>query len=108
MILVAVHQTQRPAPPLYQTDHTHNSNSSGKGQRRAPPPPPTPSCLVSAVDYNQLVFFLLANVMTGVVNFFMDTLRSGPVLSVAVICFYMAALQFIATALYSKKLKIKL
>ena len=32
-------------------------------------------CVISAVDYNQLLFFVAANVLTGLVNMFVDTLH---------------------------------
>ena len=77
IILTTTQLIQSPAPPLYASDHTSDSTHSRTSQRRAPSPP---LCLVSAVDYNQLAFFLLANVLTGVVNFLVDTLHAGPCL----------------------------
>ncbi len=108
IILISSRVTQSPAPPLYAQDHTPDAAATVKTTRRAPPPPPVPQCLVSAVDYNQLPFFLLANVLTGVVNSLVDTLSAGPVVALLVVCCYMAALQVIATILHSNKIKIKL
>ena len=65
-------------------------------------------CFVSAVDYNQLGFFLLANIFTGVVNFAVDTLNSGTVFSVIILVLYMACLMATFTTLHKLKLKIKL
>lgn len=46
-------------------------------------------CLVQAVSRNQLLFFLLANVMTGLTNSVVDTLTCGSSLSVCVLLLYM-------------------
>ena len=36
-------------------------------------------CVISALDYNQLLFFVLANIVTGTVNILFDTLHSGTI-----------------------------
>ncbi|XP_019130489.2 phosphatidylinositol-glycan biosynthesis class W protein [Larimichthys crocea] len=46
-------------------------------------------CLVQAVSRNQLLFFLLANVMTGLTNSLVDTLNCGSLFSVYVLLSYM-------------------
>lgn len=46
-------------------------------------------CLIQAVSRNQLLFFLLANVMTGLTNLVVDTLTCGSSLSVCVLLLYM-------------------
>ena len=65
-------------------------------------------CAATSVDYNQLAFFLLANVLTGAVNFSMDTLHAGGGVAVTVLLGYMAALLTIFIALHSLRIKIKL
>ncbi|XP_038564269.1 phosphatidylinositol-glycan biosynthesis class W protein isoform X1 [Micropterus salmoides] len=46
-------------------------------------------CLVQAVSRNQLLFFLLANVLTGLTNSIVDTLTCSSLLSVCVLLLYM-------------------
>ncbi|XP_040907668.1 phosphatidylinositol-glycan biosynthesis class W protein [Toxotes jaculatrix] len=46
-------------------------------------------CLVQAVSRNQLLFFLLANVMTGLTNSIVDTLSCSGSFSVCVLLIYM-------------------
>ncbi|XP_019941479.2 phosphatidylinositol-glycan biosynthesis class W protein [Paralichthys olivaceus] len=46
-------------------------------------------CLVQAVSRNQLLFFLLANVMTGLTNSLVDTLSCSSSFSVCVLLIYM-------------------
>ncbi|KAM7374750.1 hypothetical protein PAMP_007390 [Pampus punctatissimus] len=46
-------------------------------------------CLVQAVSRNQLLFFLLANVMTGLINSLVDTLSCSSLFSVCVLLSYM-------------------
>lgn len=47
------------------------------------------ACLVQAVSRNQLLFFLLANVMTGMTNSILDTLSCSSSFSVCVLLSYM-------------------
>ncbi|CAM9336162.1 unnamed protein product [Lampetra planeri] len=46
-------------------------------------------CLVQAVNKNQLLFFLLANIMTGLTNSTVDTLSCTDLFSVCVLLLYM-------------------
>lgn len=46
-------------------------------------------CLVQAVSRNQLVFFLLSNVTTGLTNSLLDTLSCSSLVSVCVLLLYM-------------------
>ncbi|XP_015239136.1 PREDICTED: phosphatidylinositol-glycan biosynthesis class W protein [Cyprinodon variegatus] len=46
-------------------------------------------CLIQAVSRNQLLFFLLANLMTGVTNSVVDTLSCSSLFSVCVLLVYM-------------------
>ena len=65
-------------------------------------------CVISAVDYNQLTFFVAANLLTGLVNFSIDTLRASVPVSLAVLMLYMVALVFVFVALHKLRIKIKL
>lgn len=82
-----------------------------------PPPyaPPTHGeietphlCIASAVDHNQLLFFVLANVLTGAVNFSMDTLHTGAGTALTVLVMYMATLAVLFLALHRHKVKMKI
>ncbi|KAM4701760.1 phosphatidylinositol-glycan biosynthesis class W protein [Discoglossus pictus] len=46
-------------------------------------------CLIEAINRNQLFFFLLSNVMTGLVNMLIDTIHSSTILSLCVLILYM-------------------
>lgn len=65
-------------------------------------------CFVSAVDFNQLGFFLLANIFTGVVNFLVDTLNASMELSIVILILYMACLMAIFLVLHNLNIKMKL
>lgn len=107
IILATTKLSQSPLPPPYSSDHTLTPTNHS-GCRRVAPLPPAPLCVMSSVDYNQLAFFLLANVLTGLVNYLVDTLRTGPVWALVVLVIYMATLQSIFTALHTYKIKLKL
>ena len=65
-------------------------------------------CFVSAVDFNQLGFFFLANIFTGLVNFSVDTLNTGATLSIVILVLYMACLMAVFLILHRLNVKIKL
>ena len=65
-------------------------------------------CIVSAVDYNQLTFFLLANLLTGLVNITMDTLIATTTTSLAVLTVYMCVLVCVFLVLFKLNIKLKL
>ncbi|NWX28851.1 PIGW protein, partial [Notiomystis cincta] len=46
-------------------------------------------CLISAINKNQLLFFLLANVMTGAVNILIDTIHSEAAFTLCILHLYM-------------------
>lgn len=48
--------------------------------------------LLSAIDYNQLVFFLAGNLLTGFVNLSINTLTTSDSLSVIIVLLYMLGL----------------
>ncbi|NXC17657.1 PIGW protein, partial [Corythaeola cristata] len=47
------------------------------------------ACLISAINKNQLLFFLLANVMTGTVNILIDTIHSKTAFTLCILHLYM-------------------
>lgn len=55
--------------------------------------------IMSAIDYNQFTFFLLANLCTGLINFLFDTIHSGPFLSFLILTMYLLFLIFVAVKL---------
>ncbi|XP_004684514.1 PREDICTED: phosphatidylinositol-glycan biosynthesis class W protein [Condylura cristata] len=46
-------------------------------------------CLITAINRNQLVFFLLSNIATGLINLLMDTLQSSSLWALFVLNLYM-------------------
>ncbi|KAJ8412397.1 hypothetical protein AAFF_G00127330 [Aldrovandia affinis] len=64
-------------------------------------------CLIQAVNRNQLLFFLLANVMTGLTNVIVDTVNSSNLFSVCVLLFYMFMNCFIIFILHLKEITVK-
>ncbi|XP_074528741.1 phosphatidylinositol-glycan biosynthesis class W protein isoform X2 [Halichoeres trimaculatus] len=64
-------------------------------------------CLVQAVSRNQLLFFLLANVMTGLTNYVMDTLSCSHLFSVCVLLLYMFINCFVIYLLHVCEITIK-
>lgn len=70
--------------------------------------PLAPPLIYKAVNYNGLVFFLLSNVLTGLINIICDTLKLGPVSSLAILILYMFINCGTVTFLYMKKIKLKL
>lgn len=63
--------------------------------------------LIDAVNYNGLLYFLLANVLTGVINLSVKTILIPPLQSVLIIVMYMLILSIITFVLYIYKWKIK-
>lgn len=64
-------------------------------------------CLVQAVSRNQLLFFLLANVMTGLTNSVIDTLSCSSSVSVCVLLSYMFTNCFVIYVLHFSGTTIK-
>ena len=63
-------------------------------------------CVMSAIDYNQFTFFILANLSTGLVNFTMDTMAAGPALSLAIVTGHMFILCLVMTVLHRYRIKL--
>lgn len=64
-------------------------------------------CLVQAVSRNQLLFFLLANVLTGLTNSIVDTLSCSSLLSVCVLLLYMFTNCFVIYVLHLCRFTVK-
>lgn len=64
--------------------------------------------ILSGITYNGLVFFLLANLMTGIVNLCFQTLLLNTAQALAILFVYTFALCSISTFLYLKKIKLKI
>ncbi|NWI14565.1 PIGW protein, partial [Crypturellus soui] len=64
-------------------------------------------CLITAIDKNQLPFFLLANVMTGIVNIMIDTIHSKTSFTLVVLHLYMFFNCLIMYILHAKNIVLK-
>lgn len=64
-------------------------------------------CLIQAVNRNQLLFFLLANVMTGLTNILVDTLKSNDLFAVCVLLSYMFINSLIIFILHVNNITVK-
>ncbi|KFP98083.1 Phosphatidylinositol-glycan biosynthesis class W protein [Leptosomus discolor] len=64
-------------------------------------------CLISAINKNQLLFFLLANVMTGIVNILIDTIHSETALTLCILHLYMFLNCLIMHILHAKNIVLK-
>ena len=96
--LPSPHTPPTPSPP-----QPHNGSDSATKHVRC-----SNVCFVSAVDFNQLGFFLLANIFTGLVNFLVDTLNTGAMFSIIILIIYMACLMAVFLILHRLNIKIKL
>lgn len=65
------------------------------------------TCLIQAVNRNQLLFFLLANVLTGLTNSVVDTLSCTNLLSVCVLLLYMFVNCSLIYVLHVSKVTVK-
>ncbi|KAM6315595.1 phosphatidylinositol-glycan biosynthesis class W protein [Podargus strigoides] len=87
------------------------SNTSKKPQREAVPVGRegelSQACLISAINKNQLLFFLLANVMTGTVNILIDTIHSKTAFTLCILHLYMFFNCLIMYILHAKKIVLK-
>ncbi|XP_066298484.1 phosphatidylinositol-glycan biosynthesis class W protein-like [Branchiostoma lanceolatum] len=64
-------------------------------------------CVLSAVNRNQLFFFLLANLLTGAVNLCVDTLRTEPFMAFCIVFAYMLQLCNVAVVLHARNISLK-
>lgn len=63
--------------------------------------------ILSAISYNGLAFFLIANVMTGIVNLSVQTLLQDTMISLLILTVYALILCAVMTLLYMKRIKLK-
>jgi phosphatidylinositol glycan class W len=63
--------------------------------------------MMGAVNRNQLAFFLVANVATGVVNLAMQTIYAPPKTALTVILGYMLGLMLVFVALDRRRFTLK-
>ncbi|XP_054857293.1 phosphatidylinositol-glycan biosynthesis class W protein [Eublepharis macularius] len=68
---------------------------------------PQSVCMVSAVNKNQLLYFLLANILTGLVNMMVDTIHSNTVLAMFVLHVYMLTNCLVMYILQAKNVILK-
>jgi hypothetical protein len=68
--------------------------------------PYTPT-LLAAINYNSLAFFLLSNLLTGVINMSVHTLYVAPIGSVLILIIYMFLVCFTINKLYINSIKLK-
>ncbi|NXK92602.1 PIGW protein, partial [Formicarius rufipectus] len=64
-------------------------------------------CLISAINKNQLLFFLLANIMTGAVNILVDTIHSKAAFTLCILHLYMFLNCSIMSILHAKNIVLK-
>ncbi|XP_075445597.1 glucosaminyl-phosphatidylinositol-acyltransferase PIGW [Ascaphus truei] len=64
-------------------------------------------CLIDAVNRNQLLFFLQSNIMTGIVNKFVDTIHSNTLVSISVLLLYMFTNCMIMYILHINEITVK-
>ncbi|NXY26934.1 PIGW protein, partial [Atrichornis clamosus] len=64
-------------------------------------------CLISAINKNQLLFFLLANVMTGAVNILIDTIHSKAAFTLCILHLYMFFNCLIMYIMHAKNIVLK-
>lgn len=70
--------------------------------------PLSSSLIYKSVNYNGLVFFLLSNALTGLINILCDTLKLPPLSSLTILVIYMLINCGTVTFLYLKKIKLRL
>ena len=100
VLLLSYHLNQPLPLGLYRqlprTPQQHTLNLTPSLPHPYPPPPPSSIsnhiCLISAINKNHLAFFLLANVFTGAVNLWTDTLHTSDVVAVYILLVYMFVL----------------
>ena len=66
------------------------------------------ACLISAVNYNLLAYFLIANLLTGAVNLSIETINASPTSSFIIMNIYLLVLHAMITLLYRRKILLKL
>lgn len=64
-------------------------------------------CLIEAINRNQLLYFLIANILTGIVNMTIDTMHSSSLFSLFMLVFYMFSNCLIVYLLHIKNISVK-
>lgn len=64
--------------------------------------------IIDAVNYNSLTFFIIANMLTGVINICIKTLYVPILPSILILMIYMLFICFVTSFLYRYKIKISL
>ncbi|NXN21855.1 PIGW protein, partial [Nycticryphes semicollaris] len=88
-------------PPDSGTSHETEAVPRGREGK------PAHTCLISAINHNQLLFFLLANVMTGAVNILIDTIHSETAFTLCILHLYMFLNCLIMYILHAKNIVLK-
>ena len=65
------------------------------------------SCLLEATNRNGLFYFLLANLLTGAVNFSMETIHASRSHGLLVVMGYMFVLSLITAVLHAKNITLR-
>jgi hypothetical protein len=63
--------------------------------------------IFESIAYNGLAYFLLANLLTGAVNFSLQTMHVEPLPAVLIISGYVLLLHVVAFALFKKRFRLK-
>ncbi|KAM9320173.1 phosphatidylinositol-glycan biosynthesis class W protein-like [Gastrophryne carolinensis] len=66
-----------------------------------------PFCLIEAINRNQLLFFLVSNIITGMVNIIVDTIHSSSLFSIFVLEMYMFINCFTVSILHVNNITVK-
>ena len=66
------------------------------------------SCLISAVNYNLLAYFLIANLFTGTVNLSIETIHAPPMFAFAIMNLYLIVLHAVITLFHKRRILLKL
>ncbi|XP_028404564.1 uncharacterized protein At4g17910-like [Dendronephthya gigantea] len=66
------------------------------------------ACLLSAVNYNLLAYFLLANILTGIVNLSLETIHASPIIALVIMNIYLLTLHAAITVFYKHNILLKL
>ena len=65
-------------------------------------------CLLEATNRNGLTYFLLANLLTGLVNISMETIFVGPIRALQVLVIYMFVLSLVFAGLHVKNVTLRI
>ena len=66
------------------------------------------SSLIASINYNQLMYFLLANLLTGVVNLSINTHDTSEILAFIIMNIYLIILHSVIMVLYKSNVSLRL